>query len=106
MLYYGEYSNGRRYVRAYDEEKHGALRFVGKSAFLYHGSIIVSKENIFNTEKALLRHGENILRSPLSCLTAARLPRRSTSGMILPLMFLYRGIWYAGSYGRASIKPP
>ena len=54
MLYYGEYLNGRRYVRAYDEEKHGAPRIAGKSAFLYHGSIIVSKENIFNTEKAAL----------------------------------------------------
>ena len=54
MLYYGEYSNGRRYVRAYDEEKHGAPRIVGKSAFLYHGAVIVSKENIFTNEKAAI----------------------------------------------------
>ena len=54
MLYYGEYLNGRRYVRAYDEEKHGAPRIAGKSAFLYHGTIIVSKENIFTTEEAAL----------------------------------------------------
>lgn len=54
MIYYGEYLNGRRYVRAYDEEKHGSPRIAGKSAFLYHGSVIVSKENIFNTEEAAL----------------------------------------------------
>ena len=54
MLYYGEYSNGRRYVRAYDEEKHGAPRVVGKSAFLYHGSISVNADNIFTTESAAL----------------------------------------------------
>ena len=54
MLYYGEYSNGRRYVRAYDEEKHGAPRIVGKSAFLYHSAVIVSKENIFTTEEDAL----------------------------------------------------
>ena len=33
MLYYGEYSNGRRHVRAYDEEKHGAPRIVGHTVF-------------------------------------------------------------------------
>ena len=54
MSYYCEYSNGRRYVRAYDEEKHGTPRIAGKSAFLYHGSVIVSKENIFTNEKAAL----------------------------------------------------
>ena len=54
ILYYCEYSNGRRYVRAYDEEKHGTPRIAGKSAFLYHGAIIVSKDNIFTTEKAAL----------------------------------------------------
>lgn len=54
MLYYGEYSNGRRYVRAYDEKKHGAPRIAGKSAFLYHGSIIVNSNNIFTTEEAAL----------------------------------------------------
>ena len=54
MLYYGEYLNGRRYVRAYDEEKHGAPRVVGKSAFLCRGAVIVSKDNIFTTESAAL----------------------------------------------------
>lgn len=54
MLYYCEYSNGRRYIRAYDEDKHGAPRIVGKSAFLYHGSIIVNSDNIFTTENAAL----------------------------------------------------
>lgn len=54
MLYYGEYLNGRRYVRAYDEEKHGAPRIVGKSAFLYHSAVIVNADNIFTTESAAL----------------------------------------------------
>ena len=54
MLYYGEYLNGRRYIRAYDEEKHGAPRIAGKSAFLYHGSIIINADNIFTTESAAL----------------------------------------------------
>ena len=54
MLYYGEYLNGRRYVRAYDEEKHGEPRIAGKSAFLYHGSIIINADNIFTTESAVL----------------------------------------------------
>ena len=54
MFYYNEYAHGRRYVRAYDEEKHGAPRIVGKLAFLYHGSIIVNADNIFTTESAAL----------------------------------------------------
>ena len=54
MLYYGEYSNGRRYVRAYDEEKHGTPRIAGKSAFLYHGAVIVSRDNIFTAEKSAI----------------------------------------------------
>lgn len=54
MLYYCEYANGRRYVLAYDEEKHGAPRIAGKSAFLYRGSIIVNADNIFITEEAAL----------------------------------------------------
>lgn len=54
MLYYCEYSNVRRYVREYDEKKHGAPRIVGKSAFLYHGSIVTNADNIFTTEPAAL----------------------------------------------------
>ena len=54
MLYYGEYLNGRRYLRAYDEEKHGAPRIAGKSAFLYRGSVITNADNIFTTESAAL----------------------------------------------------
>ena len=54
MLYYCEYSNGWRYVHTYDEKKHGAPRIAGRSAFLYHGSVIASKENIFTNEKAAL----------------------------------------------------
>lgn len=59
MLYYCEYSNGRRYVRTYDKEKHGAPRIVGKSAFLYRGSVSVSAENIFSTEVVPAQHFGN-----------------------------------------------
>ena len=51
ILYYCEYSNGSRYVRAYDEKKHGTPRIVKKSAFLYHGAVILGEEDIFSTEK-------------------------------------------------------
>ena len=54
MLYYGEYLNGRRYVRAYDEKKHGAPRIVGNTVFLYHNTICGSADGIFTTEEAAL----------------------------------------------------
>lgn len=54
MLYYCEYANGRRYVRAYDEEKRGAPRIVGDTVFLYHNMICGSADNIFTTEEAAL----------------------------------------------------
>ena len=54
MLYYGEYLNGRRYVRAYDEEKHGEPRIVGNTVFLYHNTVCGSAGNIFSTEEAAL----------------------------------------------------
>ena len=54
MLYYCEYSNGRRYVRAYDEKKHGTPRIMKKSAFLYRGSVTTNADNIFTTECAAL----------------------------------------------------
>lgn len=54
MLYYGEYSNGRRYLRAYDEEKHGEPRIVGNTVFLYHNTVCGSAEGIFPTEEAAL----------------------------------------------------
>lgn len=66
MLYYGEYSNGRRYVRAYDEEKNGAPRIVGKLAFLYHGAVSVSAGNIFATEKSALASWGKYSRTPVA----------------------------------------
>ena len=65
MLYYGEYSNGRRYVRVYDKEKHGAPRIVGKLAFLHHGAVSVSAENIFPTEEAALASWGKYSRIPV-----------------------------------------
>lgn len=54
MLYYCEYDNGRRYVRAYDEEKHGVPRIAGDTVFLYHNMICGSADGIFSTEEAAL----------------------------------------------------
>ena len=54
MMYYCEYSNGRRYIRAYDEEKHGTPRIVGNTVFLYHNTVCGSKDGIFSTEEEAL----------------------------------------------------
>lgn len=65
MLYYNEYSNGRRYVRAYDEEKNGAPRIARKLAFLHHGAVSVNAENIFTTEEAALASWGEYSRIPV-----------------------------------------
>lgn len=65
MLYYGEYLNGRRYVHAYDEEKHGAPRIGGKLAFLYRGAVSVNAENIFTMEEAALASWGKYSQTPV-----------------------------------------
>lgn len=65
MLYYNEYSNGRRYVRIYDGEKHGAPRNVGKLVFLHHGVFSVNAENIFTAEAAALASWGKYSRIPV-----------------------------------------
>lgn len=65
MLYYGEYVNGRRYVRAYDEEKHGAPRIVGDTVFLYHNTICGSADGIFSTEEDVLASWGKYSRIPV-----------------------------------------
>ena len=53
MLYYCSYSNGRRYVRAYDDKKHGAPRVVSdNTTFLYHNSVMASR--VCPSERAAL----------------------------------------------------
>ena len=47
MKYITEYSNGKHYVRAYDEEKY-CLRKVGKLVFIYRNSVICRA--IYDTE--------------------------------------------------------
>lgn len=50
MLFYGKYENGRRYICAYDEKKHGAPRVVSNNmTYLYHNSIIVNR--VYTTEQ-------------------------------------------------------
>lgn len=50
MLFYGKYENGRRYLCAYDEEKHGAPRVVSDNrTFIYRSSISVNR--VHKTER-------------------------------------------------------
>ena len=98
MLYYCEYSNGRRYVRLYDEKKHGAPRVVGKSAFLYHGSVIVSKENIFTNEEAVLASWGKYSNKPVIMpdgreVTPARYFGNDTDDVFIPWDMVRGEIW-------------
>lgn len=53
MFYYCSYSNGRRYVRAYDDKKYGVFCVVFVSiTFFYHNFIMVSR--VFESERAAL----------------------------------------------------
>ena len=47
MKYITKFTNGKNYVRAYDEEKNG-LRKVGKLVFLYNNSIVCRA--VYDTE--------------------------------------------------------
>lgn len=50
MLFYAKHENGRRYICAYDEEKHGLPRVVSDNrTFLYHNSITVNR--VYQTEQ-------------------------------------------------------
>ena len=50
MLFYGKYENGRRYICAYDEEKHGSPRVVlDNLIFIYHNSVSVNR--VYQTER-------------------------------------------------------
>lgn len=50
MLFYGKYENGKRYICAYNEEKHGAPCVVSdKLTFIYHSSISVNR--VYKTER-------------------------------------------------------
>lgn len=56
MLYYNDYSPAKekRYILAYDEEKHGKAQVVNDhTVLLYHRSIIVNA--VYNTEAEALK---------------------------------------------------
>ena len=103
MMYYCEYSNGRRYVREYDEAKHGVPRIVKKSAFLYHGSVIVSKENIFTNEKAAIASWGKYSRIPVIMpdgreVTPARYFGNDTAADVFIPWDMVRGELWPGEY--------
>lgn len=103
MLYYNEYSSGRRYVRAYDEEKHGALRNAGKLVFLHHGAISVSAENIFTTEAAALVSWGKYSRIPVimpdggEVVPAQYFGKDTPESVFIPLGII-RGELWPGEY--------
>lgn len=50
MLFYGNYENEKRYICAYDEEKHGSPRVVSDDlTFIYHNSVSVNR--VYKTEQ-------------------------------------------------------
>ena len=103
MLYYGEYLNGRRYVRAYDEEKHGSPRVVGKSAFLYHSAVIVSTNNIFTTENSALASWGKYSNKPVIMpdgreVTPARYFGNDTADDVFIPWDMVRGELWPGEY--------
>ena len=50
MLFYGNYENGKRYICAYDEEKHGSPRVISDDlTFIYRNSISVYR--VYKTEQ-------------------------------------------------------
>lgn len=56
MLYFNSYNSAenKRYVFAYDEEKHGKAQIINDhTVFLYHRSIIVNA--VYNTEAEALK---------------------------------------------------
>ena len=60
MKYIIEFTNGKNYVRAYDEKKNG-LRKVGKLVFLYNNSIVCRA--VYDTEaEAVASYGQHNTR--------------------------------------------
>ena len=61
MKYITEFTNGKNYVRAYDEKKNG-LRKVGKLVFLYNNSIVCRA--VYDTEaEAVASYGRHNTRT-------------------------------------------
>ena len=103
MLYYGEYVNGRRYVRAYDEEKHGAPRIVGDTVFLYHNTICRSADGIFTTEEAALASWGKYSHIPVIMpdwreVTPARYFGNDTAADVFIPWDMVRGELWPGEY--------
>ena len=55
MLFYGKYENCKRYICAYDEEKHGTPRVVSDNlTFIYHNSVMVNR--VYKTEREAMKN--------------------------------------------------
>ena len=103
MLYYGECLNGRRYVRAYDEKKHGAPRIAGNTVFLYHNTVCGSADNIFTTESAALASWGKYSRIPVVMpdgreVTPARYFGNDTPESVFIPWGMVRGELWPGEY--------
>ena len=103
MFYYAEYANGRRYVRAYDEEKHGAPRVVGDTVFLYNNAICGSADCIFTTEEAALASWGKYSNKPVIMpdgreVTPARYFGNDTAADVFIPWDMVRGELWPGEY--------
>ena len=103
MMYYCEYSNGRHYVRAYDEEKHGAPRIVGNTVFLYHNTVCGSADGIFTTEEAALASWGKYSNKPVIMpdgreVTPARYFNNDTAADVFIPWDMVRGELWPGEY--------
>ena len=103
MLFYGEYSNGRRYIRAYDEAKHGAPRIVGDTVFLYHNTVCGGADGIFTSEKSALASWGKYSRIPVvmpnnSEIIPARYFGNDTPDDVFTPYSMIRGELWPGEY--------
>lgn len=74
MKYITEFSNGKNYVRAYDEKKNG-LRKVGKLVFLYNNSVVCRA--VYNTKaEAVASYGRYSTRKIIMSDGTETMPAR------------------------------
>ena len=96
MKYITEYSNGKHYVRAYDEEKYG-LRKVGKLGFIYRNSVICRA--IYDTEaEAVASYGRHnthciILPDGIETTPARYFGNDTPEDIFVPWSDIKRELW-------------
>lgn len=96
MKYITEFSNGKNYIRAYDENKNG-LRQVGKIFFLYYNAVVCRA--VYNTEaEAVASYGRYSTRKIILPDGTETTPARyfdmpDTSNVFVPWSCVRRELW-------------